>query len=156
MPTSNDGAHAYHSLDEIRVVERLAEHVAAASDARCYVSEETLDGPVFSVTTFSREGMHHIVGPVSQCGLDAPEPAPCAATEAELVLLRSLVRAALDVVGHEQGGARVAVALTGSGPRIAAIQLGDVSQEATGRRGRGTVRGSGNEAGTVREERPPG
>ncbi|MER6381355.1 hypothetical protein [Streptomyces sp. NPDC001250] len=122
----------YAPLDEIAAMERLAERVKVASNSRSYASEEMLDGPMFSVTTSSSEGMHHILDISPQQPVDSQESVHPGATESELTLLRSAVRAALDVMGHEFGAARTTVAITDSGPRIATIQLDDVSPDAAG------------------------
>lgn len=137
-------------------MERLADHIEVANNVRSYASEETLDGPVFGVATSSSEGMHHILDIFSHLPVDGQEPALQEATEAELTLLRSVVRAALDVVGHECGAARTTVALTGSGPRIATIQLGGVNLDAAGQLDETDVPIRGNDAGTTQEGLPAG
>lgn len=145
----------YTLLDEIAVMEHWAERVAA-SGSRSYVSEQDLDGAVFSVTTSTSDGMHRILDVSAQRSVDGQGPDLAAPTEAELTMLRSVVRAVLDVVGHECGAARTAVALTSWGPRIATLQLGNVSPGTDRYPDETCVPSRGIDAGTVQEGLPSG
>ncbi len=76
-------------------------------------------GPAFSVETMTREGMHEVVA-ISRITHEpsrgTTRPAELAKTEAAQV--RSLVRALLDLAGHEAGRATTHVVLTTTGPHI--------------------------------------
>ncbi|GAA3225704.1 hypothetical protein GCM10020256_35520 [Streptomyces thermocoprophilus] len=117
------------SFRELAEVEFWAEHAEAAGHPRSYVSTESLDGPVFSVGTSTRSGMHQVVDISARPTEDHPRATP--PTEAECAVLRSAVRTVLDLVGHETGSARTQVALTTRGPRIARLQLGEVQKDVT-------------------------
>jgi hypothetical protein len=114
---------------ELAEVEFWAEHTKVPRHPRSYVSTESLDGPIFSVGTSTRSGMHQVVDISARPTEDHPQATP--ATEAECAVLRSVVRAVLDLVGHETGSARTQVALTARGPRIARLQLGEVKRDVT-------------------------
>ncbi|MCJ1678329.1 hypothetical protein MTF65_13420 [Streptomyces sp. APSN-46.1] len=78
---------------------------------------EPLDGPGFEVETRSVAGMHTVVAITAE---DRPP------SEAERVLLRSVVRALLDLAGYESGSARTRVVLTKHGYRITACRTAPV------------------------------
>ncbi|WP_406472004.1 hypothetical protein OH738_40500 (plasmid) [Streptomyces hirsutus] len=126
---SRDSADPSMAFQELAEVEIWAEHTEASGHPRSYVSTESLDGPVFSVGTSTRNGMHQVVDIAARPTKDHPQATP--PTEAECAALRSVVRAVLDLVGHETGSAHTQVALTARGPRIARLQLGDVPRDLT-------------------------
>ena len=64
------------------------------------------DARALTVETTTNEGMHCVVSTTPQLA------------EEEAADVRSLVRALLDLLGHEHGPARVEIAVTPSGPRI--------------------------------------
>lgn len=66
------------------------------------------------VETTTGGGMHRVVAisPAAQRG------------EEQLAAVRSVVRALLDLAGHQEGSACTEVALTADGPRIVACRLG--------------------------------
>jgi len=76
-----------------RSVESLTEH--PGPDAR-----------VLTIETTTYEGMHSVVHATGEL------------TEEETADVRSLVRALLDLLGHEYGRARIEIVVTQSGPRI--------------------------------------
>jgi hypothetical protein len=117
---------AFRDLAE---VEFWAEQAEASGHPRSYVSTESFDGPVFSVRTSTRSGMHQVVDISARPTEDHSQAT--SPTDAECTVLRSVVRAVLDLVGHETGSARTQVALTARGPRIARFQLGDVPRDLT-------------------------
>ncbi|MEU5510780.1 hypothetical protein [Streptomyces fungicidicus] len=123
-PDSADPSMAFRELAEVEI---WAEHTEASGHPRLYVSEEALDGPAFSVGTSTRNGMHQVVDIAPRPTEDHPRATP--PTEAECAVLRSVVRAVLDLVGHETGLARTQVALTARGPRIARLRLGDAPRD---------------------------
>lgn len=124
----SDDAGPRTAFEELADVERWAERTSTGAGAASYVSDKLLEGPLFAVSTSTSNGMHHIVG-ISPGPAPGREPAAEAPTAAESAVLRSVARAALDLVGHESGTARVEVVLTARGPRIAAFRLGDVTAE---------------------------
>ncbi|MFF5039884.1 MULTISPECIES: hypothetical protein [Streptomyces] len=126
---SRDTADSSMAFRELAEVEFWAEHAEAPGHPRSYVSTESLDGPVFSVGTSTRSGMHQVVDISARPTDDHPRATP--PTEAECAVLRSVVRAVLDLVGHETGSAHTQVALTARGPRIARLQLGEVQRDVT-------------------------
>lgn len=126
---SRDTADSSTAFQELAEVEFWAEHAEVAGHPRSYVSTESLDGPVFSVGTSTRSGMHQVVDISARPTEDHPRATP--PTEAECAVLRSMVRAVLDLVGHETGSAQTQVALTARGPRIARLQLGEVQKDLT-------------------------
>ncbi|WP_329468286.1 hypothetical protein [Streptomyces sp. NBC_01431] len=112
--------------DIVRGSEGLARWAAGTPPVSCVI-EELLVGPCLIVDSVSRAGMHHIVGMTggrgaTPAGVDLLYPAaPLPSRDAAAV--RSVVRALLDLVGHEEGLMRTDVVLTGDGPRVAAVHL---------------------------------
>jgi hypothetical protein len=123
-----DGAEPRTDFQELADVERWAERTGAGAGAASYVSDQPLDGPLFGVSTSTSNGMHHIVG-ISPGPTPGRRPAAEAPTAAERAVVQSVARAALDLVGHESGTARVEVVLTARGPRIAAFRLGEATRD---------------------------
>ncbi len=122
---SSSGPERHSALGELADVERWARRTRAAGCQRSFVSEEVLDGTVFSVHTSTSNGMHHVLDISSGTAVDSRQPVVAPPTEAERAMLRSVVRAVLDLVGRDSGTARADVTLTAQGPRIATFQLGD-------------------------------
>lgn len=128
-PPDQPGAARLHAaLDELAAVEEWARRVRDGGGA---VREEPAGlvrsvgsvrsvGPVGSVgsvvrvETTTAGGMHRVVAisPAAQRG------------EEQLAAVRSVVRALLDLAGHQEGAACTEVALTTDGPRIVACRLG--------------------------------
>ncbi|MFI9271504.1 hypothetical protein ACIGXM_12425 [Kitasatospora sp. NPDC052896] len=77
------------------------------------VHEEPV-GPLLRVETMSGSGMHRVIAVGPAANHD----------EAQVVAARSVVRALLDLAGHQEGPATTEVALTARGPRIVACRLG--------------------------------
>ncbi|WP_446039167.1 hypothetical protein [Streptomyces sp. SID1121] len=119
---SPDRANLRHALQDLSTVERWAERVASGGRPEPYAAQESLDGPQFSVETETENGMHTVAGIVALA--PAPDTGTAGLDETERAVLRSLVRALLDLAGHESGPARTHVVLTPGGPRVAACQLG--------------------------------
>ncbi|MEU0036330.1 hypothetical protein [Streptomyces sp. NPDC006333] len=123
----SDGAEPRTAFQELADVERWAERKGSGAGAASFVSDRPLNGPLFGVSTATNNGMHHIVG-ISPRPTPGQEPAAEPPTAAERAVLRSVVRAALDLVGHESGDAWVEVVLTARGPRIATFRLGEATR----------------------------
>ncbi|MCC9308115.1 hypothetical protein LN042_13635 [Kitasatospora sp. RB6PN24] len=111
-------------LQELTVLEDWAERVrdgggggggsgGVGDTGGCGASEE-LVGPVLRVETMTRNGMHRMVAVRPAADHD----------EAQLAAVRSVVRALLDLTGHQEGFAWTEVVLTARGPRITAGGLG--------------------------------
>ncbi|MFD6888484.1 hypothetical protein [Streptomyces sp. NPDC059957] len=107
-PDLNDEQELGRLLRELSATQRWAEGLVAEEQSAPEHVEEPLEGPRFTVETRTEGGMHTVVG------IAAGEPP----TEAQQSLLRSAVRALLDLAGHEAGTAHTAVVLTDRGPRI--------------------------------------
>lgn len=71
-------------------------------------------GPVLRVETMTGSGMHKVVTISPAAGQD----------EAQFAAVRSVVRALLDLAGHQEGPVCTEVELTARGPRILACRLG--------------------------------
>jgi hypothetical protein len=86
------------------------------------VVEDFLAGPHLLVDTVTHAGMHDVVG-VTGAGGATPEGVdllyPAVLPEADAAEVRTVVRALLDLAGHENGPVRTRVVLTADGPRIA-------------------------------------
>ncbi|MFF1448599.1 hypothetical protein ACFVYF_10655 [Streptomyces sp. NPDC058274] len=119
---SPDGAELRHALHDLSTVERWAERVSAGARPEPYTSQESWEGPEFSVDTETVNGMHSVAGiSVWPPGAHAE---PARLDEASHAALRSLVRSLLDLAGHETGPARTHVVLAPGGPRVVACRLG--------------------------------
>ncbi|MFI5754886.1 hypothetical protein [Streptomyces sp. NPDC051569] len=117
----SDAVELRRPLQELSAVERWAQRAGAGGRPEPYTSEESLEGPEFSVETMTRNGMHRVVGMTAREQRGDPDPG--GPTETEAAVLRSVVRALLDLAGHESGPARTGVVLTARGPRIVACCL---------------------------------
>ncbi|WP_438319599.1 hypothetical protein ACSHWO_36575 (plasmid) [Streptomyces sp. HUAS TT3] len=115
------------TLQDLSAVERWAEHIgterppASAGHSGPDGGYRGWDGIEFGVDTMTRTGMHHITHITARrrSGTGpAPEPA-----EGDRAVLRSSVRALLDMAGHESGPAHTVVALTPQGPRVLSCRL---------------------------------
>lgn len=110
-----------HILEELSAVERSVE--GGGGRAGPCVDEGPWDGPEFSVETVSDSGMHTVV----DISLRDPGPRPPGwdgPSGDEVVVLRSTVRALLDLAGVCTGRAWTTVVLTGGGPRVASCRVG--------------------------------
>ncbi|MEV6731328.1 hypothetical protein [Streptomyces sp. NPDC051364] len=118
--------HLRRPLQDLSAIERWAGHIGAHCPPDGTSEDGTCEGAEFDVDTMTRTGMHQVTGitPRRQGGSDpAREPA-----EAERAVLRSSVRALLDMAGHESGPARTVVALTPQGACVLSCRLrGDVT-----------------------------
>ncbi|AYC41739.1 hypothetical protein AQI84_15730 [Streptomyces griseorubiginosus] len=124
---SRDTADPSMAFRDLAEVEFWAKDTEVSGHPRSYVSTGSLEGPVFDVGTSTRSGMHQVVG-IRALPTDGHTQAT-PPTEPECAVLRSVVRAVLDLVGHETGSARTQVVLTTRGPQIARLQLDDVPQD---------------------------
>ncbi|MEV1082002.1 hypothetical protein AB0I98_27750 [Streptomyces sp. NPDC050211] len=79
-------------------------------------------GRSFHVETMTENGMHDVVVVTASGPHGAGVPLAGLSAE-ELAAVRSVVRAALDLTGHQTGRAVTEVALTEAGPRIVAFQI---------------------------------
>lgn len=118
-----DGATSFWNA-ALSEAERWAAAVAACGSAEPYLAEKRPPGSTFGVETATEDGMHQVVAITGASGRDDPStPDPARLTEADLAELRSVVRALLDLVGHESGRATTDVVLTAAGPHIVACKL---------------------------------
>ncbi|MBX7269076.1 hypothetical protein KIF24_25645 [Micromonospora sp. Llam7] len=79
-------------------------------------------GRSFHVETMTENGMHDVVKVTASNPPGVGAPLAGLSTE-ELAAVRSVVRAALDLTGHQTGRAVTEVALTEAGPRIVAFRI---------------------------------
>jgi biotin carboxylase len=100
----------------------LDDAVAGTHEANGWVAEEYLNGPEFSVETFSTDGVHHVLavtekfkGPnFVEIGHVVPARLPTGSVRA----MTAEVTAGLDAIGLTEGPAHTEIMLTGRGPRI--------------------------------------
>jgi hypothetical protein len=123
-----DEVEPERALRELTTVERWAERFGAGGRPAAEPPEDSMDGPEFSVETTTRNGMHRVVGIAGTPGRGDPCRAVAALSETERSILRSVVRALLDLAGHECGPARTEVVLTAHGPRIVGYRLNGAGQ----------------------------
>jgi hypothetical protein len=126
-PHQADDPTARASLRELADVERWVAHTGAMKRGVRRFPEEPVEGPVFVVTTSTSDGMHQIVSIWRQLPEGVREATLPPLAGAKLALLRSVVRAVLDLMEHESGHARAEVMLTPQGPRITGLQLNSPS-----------------------------
>lgn len=123
-----DEVEPERALRELSSVERWAEQVGTGDRPDPKTPQEPLEGPEFSVETTTKNGMHRVVGIVSRPTRGDPCRGAVPPSETERSVLRSVVRALLDLAGHESGPARTEVVLTAHGPRVVAYQLSGIEQ----------------------------
>ncbi|MFD3842968.1 hypothetical protein ACFWWC_43135 [Streptomyces sp. NPDC058642] len=116
QPSRRGGDTSSVPLRELADVERWAARSGPGVQGWCEAGEGPVEGPVFVVRTATSNAMHQVVGVTRPSAGAAPD-------EAELAVLRSVVRAVLDLVEHECGAARTEVALTPRGPRVVDLRL---------------------------------
>ncbi|MFD7626666.1 hypothetical protein ACFV7Q_11640 [Streptomyces sp. NPDC059851] len=112
------------TLQDLTAVERWAEHIGTERPPDSGSGHRAWDGIEFGVDTMTRTGMHHVTRITARLrsgtGTTGPAPEPA---EADRAVLRSAVRALLDMAGHESGPAHTVVALTPQGPRVLSCRL---------------------------------
>ncbi|MFF4270359.1 hypothetical protein [Streptomyces sp. NPDC001536] len=123
QPPRRGGDMSSGPLRELAEVERWAARSGPGAQGGRESAEGPVEGPVFVVRTATGNGMHHVVGVTRPSAGAAPG-------EAELAVLRSVVRAVLDLVEHECGAARTEVALTPRGPRVVDLRLDGDAEDA--------------------------
>lgn len=116
-PDLNDERELARLLRELSTVEPSAERLAAGGHPGPYHVPEPLDGPGYEVETRTEAGMHTVVGITA----DLPP------SDGDRVLLRSVVRALLDLAGHDEGTAHTRVVLTPRGPQITSCRVARTS-----------------------------
>ncbi|WP_052745192.1 MULTISPECIES: hypothetical protein [unclassified Streptomyces] len=116
QPPRHGGDTSSLPLRELADVERWAARSGPGAQGWREATEGPVEGPVFVVRTATSDGMHQVVGVTRPSAGVAPD-------EAGLAVLRSVVRAVLDLVEHERGTARTEVALTPRGPRVVGLRL---------------------------------
>ncbi len=94
----------------------------------------------YEVEAITVDSMHHVVRSSAEAG--------------DAAVLRSVVRALLDLAGHRSGPSRIGVAFTDGLPRIVALDLAPPPDEGAGRTPPPEFPRTGNAPGPVRE-RPP-
>lgn len=143
-------------LPDLEAIERWARDVGgwagtASEDAR------------YDVETITVDGMHHVVRSTSRSpggSAGVPPDAARPPNAAQCAAVRSVVRALLDLAGHQSGPSRIGVAFTDGRPRVVAWDVapqpggGPPPGEDTDRRCGPAFPRTGNAPGTVRE-RPP-
>lgn len=97
-----------------------------------YTDKESWEGPEFRVETVSDNSMHTVLGisvrrepGQGPPGPPGPGALPDGPDEEERAVLRSTVRAVLDLADIRSGPARTTVVLTERGPRVVSCRLGD-------------------------------
>ncbi|GAB2698233.1 hypothetical protein [Kitasatospora kifunensis] len=119
-PDRPGAAQLRATLQELSAIEEWARRVGGGGGGGPDEYPTPVD-PVLCVETMTGSGMHRVVA-ISSATIPAVRT-PLA--EAPAAALRSLVRALLDLVGHQEGPAHTKVALTAHGPRIVACRLGE-------------------------------
>ena len=79
-------------------------------------------GRSFHVETMTENGMHNVVE-VTASGPHSAGAPPAGLSTEVLAAVRSVVRAALDLTGHQTGRAVTEISLTEAGPRIVACRI---------------------------------
>lgn len=106
-------------------MEQWAARIAASGSAEPYLAEDPHRGATFRMETVTENGMHRVVAVSRARGRQDRGASDLAQlTEAELADVRSVVRALLDLAGHQAGRASTDIVLTATGPRIVACRLG--------------------------------
>ncbi|MFE1912267.1 hypothetical protein [Streptomyces anandii] len=116
---------AEHRVDVVRDADAVARWADGSPPMPCVI-EEFLEGPRLIVESFSHEGMHHVVGVTGGAGAAPPGADllyPAALSQRDAAAVRAVVRAVLDLAGHEEGPVRTDVVLTADGPRVAAVDV---------------------------------
>lgn len=119
-PRDGSGSQGIRVLRSAADVERAARLVAETPDA--LLAEEFLDGPEYSVESFSRGGEHQVLAVTEKfTGDNAVEIGhlvPARIDSAGHAALVSATRAFLDAVGLTEGPAHTEVIVTPAGPRV--------------------------------------
>ncbi|MFD8299314.1 ATP-grasp domain-containing protein [Streptomyces bauhiniae] len=119
-PRDGSGSQGIRVLRSAADVERAARLVAETPDA--LLAEEFLDGPEYSVESFSRGGEHQVLAVTEKfTGDNAVEighVVPARIDAARHAALVSATRAFLDAVALTEGPAHTEIIVTPAGPRV--------------------------------------
>lgn len=110
-------------LDELFDAERWSKRTRAERDRHRRFPRRAARGNTFMVETVTKGGLHEIAGITVRD--KRHDSALADLSETELAALRSIVRATLDLSGHESGSALTEVVLTKGTPRIVACEIHD-------------------------------
>ncbi|MFG3194739.1 ATP-grasp domain-containing protein [Streptomyces sp. NPDC048208] len=119
-PRDGSGSQGIQVLRDTADVERAARLVATVPDA--LLAEEFLDGPEYSVESFSRAGEHEVLAVTEKfTGDNAVEighVVPARIDTARYEALVAATRSLLDAVGLTEGPAHTEIIVTPRGPRV--------------------------------------
>ncbi|MGC0339099.1 ATP-grasp domain-containing protein [Streptomyces sp. SLBN-8D4] len=120
-PVDGTGSHGVTLVpDEGGLGAALAHTVEAGSGT--WIAEEYLEGPEFSVETFSAAGEHHLLAVTEKFKganfVETGHLVPARVSPETVRVMATEVMACLDAVGVTEGAAHTELVLTGRGPRV--------------------------------------
>jgi biotin carboxylase len=126
-PATGAGSIGVHAVTASDDVARGYRHASAAGGSPNVLAEELLEGPEFSVETYSAAGVHEIVAVTRKTTTGAPHfletghVTPTVLAANVTMELGTHVSQALTAIGHRDGPSHVEVIWTADGPAIVEI-----------------------------------